>query len=130
MRISDWSSDVCSSDLQSISDLILRRRVSAVSKDAPHARITSSALASVALAVIALQAGLHHLKDHRHDPVDDCRGDEELENLEVSLAEHLGGLGELPHADHGDQRGVLQPEIGSAPSELPTLMRSTNAISC
>src|SRR3546814_5971449 len=43
MRISDWSSDVCSSDL-----------------------------------------------------------------LEVALAEHLGGLGELPHADHGDQRGVLQ----------------------
>src|SRR3546814_13634706 len=83
MRISDWSSDVCSSDLQNLAERIAGKGVGRSGRDAEESSETHE-LATVHLAVSELRAEFLHAGMQRL-PVDgfqlflvghDCRSEE------------------------------------------------------
>src|SRR3546814_9695756 len=110
MRISDWSSDVCSSDLRAQARLVERQRLG--DAVAHRARLTGEAAAL-----------------HRADDVELIAAVGDQERLGEDHAQHRPGeVDRLVLAVHGDLAGARRSEEHT--SELQSLMRISYAVFC
>src|SRR3546814_10554251 len=137
MRISDWSSDVCSSDLHRRADIVvptrphfgeLRGRVLKV----PHlgldvrARDWLAIERAAALAILRLQVGRDHVELGR-SARRRRRGQHDAVAQDVELALRIGAEPRDIHIFRGFQR-IFRSEEHT--SELQSLMRTSYAVFC
>src|SRR3546814_8369530 len=121
MRISDWSSDVCSSDLEGACQRCLgaRRRDRRAGGDAvghrAHCRHLGAELRqSLPDVVILERAGTKALPRHVDEPLDDCAVTDVFEHTRSAALESEGG-----HRRSEEHT-----------SELQSLMRNSYAVFC
>src|SRR3546814_3119638 len=117
MRISDWSSDVCSSDLRAVQGQRLRTVAGA---GLQHHRVATDAGAAVAAAGLDLQPGLEAARIHR------------LAREPGGGGQRIADLGRIAqaHADGGRVAGRVGIRSEEHTSELQSLMRISYAVFC
>src|SRR3546814_13178298 len=91
MRISDWSSDVCSSDLKDILDLHARKllqqqRTVSLPDEVRHLIRSMIASGSPSMAAVAAQLGMSHRSLHRRLNDSGCSYRDLLEDIRLELA--------------------------------------------